>query len=253
MSLITVFAIVFAVVVVLLVLNRAAVGTMWFNLRSALGAGAKSVDSRYAVNNMHQAVEDAKAEISKHTAKLNRSQGQINSLTRQTQDSNREVAVLTSRVQARAVEVRGDTNDKILLDLADQLGKAQLRATEATTELTAQTGLHNQVLEQVKSAVLQADRLEKDAERMGVKLDLSASRAELASVGIDFAKSSAHGKLSAAEGYQKQIQSQIDTNNGAVEVAMQLNPGAKSTATTQWNQEQDAKATLAKLGIGKTE
>lgn len=242
-----------AIIVVALIVNRKAVATLWFNLRSAFGAGAKVVDSKNLVNNMHQSVEDAKADISRHTASLNKSQGQITSLTRESNEASSEVARLTAQVQTRAAEVGGNTDDAVLLDLAQQLSKAQERATEATTELSAQTGLHNQVLEQVKDAVLRADALEKEADRMGVKLDLSASRAELATVGITFAKSGAHSSLNAAEDYKKQIQAQIDTNNGAVEVAKQLNPGTKSTATAAWVAQQDAKATLAKLGIGKPE
>ena len=245
------FMIVVILLLALAVINRKALGTLWFNLRSSVGAGAKAVDARNSVNNMHQAVEDAKEEIHRHTSKPNKSQGQIDSLKRDSATANSEVSVLTSRVHARAYEVNGDTNDAVLLDLAQQLQDAQAKANDLTTELTSQTGLHNQVLEQVKDAVQRADNLEKEANRMGVKLDLSATRAELASVGLNFNKSSAHSSLSAAEDYKKQIQAQIDENNGAVTVAQQLSPATKNTATAAWVAQQDAKAVLAKMGIGK--
>lgn len=252
MNLTTILGILAVVVVVALIVNRRAVATLWFNLRSAFGGAATAVDNKNAVNNMKQAVEDAKSEIAGHTAKLNQSQGQINSLTRESNTANGEVATLTSRVQQRAAEVNGNTDDPILLDLAQQLTDAQTRAADAAKELAAQTTLHNSVLGQVKNAVVKADQLEKQADRLGVKLDLSATRAQLATVGINFQKSSAHSSLNAAAGYADQIQKQIDTNNGAVEVAAQLGTGnPNQTATAEWVQQQNAKATLAALGIGK--
>jgi len=243
--------VILAIIVVLaLLINRKAVGTLWFNIRSSFGAGASAIDSRNAPNNMKQAVDDAKAEITGYVGKLNKSQGQINSLTRESNEANSEVSRLTAQVQMRATEVGGNTDDAVLLDLAEQLTKAQVRAADATHNLSEQTGLHNQVLAQVKDAVTQADDLEKEAERMGVNLDLSATRAELASVGINFQKSSAHSSLAKAAAYKHDIQSQIDTNNGAVEVAKQLSPKQCNTATADWVKQQNAKATLAKLGIG---
>ena len=238
------------IVVVLLFINYKATGTLWFNLRSSYGAGARAIDSRNAANNMKQAVEDAKAEISTYVGKLNKSQGQVESLTRESNEATSEVNRLTAQVQNRATEVHGDTNDAVLLDLAEQLTQAQVRAAEATHNLSEQTSLHNAVLGQVKDAVVTADNLEKDAERMGVNLDLSATRAELASVGINFQKSSAHSALAKASSYKKDIQQQIDTNNGAVEVAKQLSPKKGNAATAYWVAQQNAKATLAKLGIG---
>ncbi len=248
----TIVGIVIAVVVVALIVNRKAVATLWFNIRSAFGGAATAVDNKNAVNNMKQAVDDAKSEIAGHTGRLNQSQGQINSLTRTSNSLNSEVAVLTTRVQERAAQVNGNTDDPILLDLAQQLTDTQARAADAAKELASQTTLHNSVLSQVKDAVVRADNLEKQAERLGVKLDLSATRAQLATVGINFQKSNAHSSLSAAEGYAAQIEKQIDTNNGAVEVAAQLGTGNPSqTASAEWVRQQNAKATLAGLGIGK--
>lgn len=234
----------------LLVLGGKNIKKLFFNARSSASAGVKNIDNSNAVNNMNQAVEDAKAEISTYVTKLNTSQGQIESLTRESTEANSEVNVLTAQVHARSEEVNGNTEDPVLLDLAEQLSAAQVRAADATKELTEQTTLHNTVLGQVKDAVKRADDLEKQAERLGVKLDLSATRAELASVGINFQKSSAHSSLAAAAGYADQIQKQIDTNNGAVEVAKQLNAGSTaSAATAEWKAKQSAKDTLAKLGI----
>jgi chromosome segregation ATPase len=238
---------------VLLVLGAKNVKKLWFNARSSASAGVKNIDKANAVNNMKQAVDDAKGEISGYVSKLNESQGQINSLTRESNEANSEVNVLTAQVNERAREVNGNTDDPVLLDLAEQLSTAQARAADATKELGEQTTLHNSVLTQVKEAVKRADDLEKEADRLGVKLDLSATRAELASVGINFQKSSAHSSLAAASGYAEEIQKQIDTNNGAVEVAKQLNQtSASSAATAEWKAKQSAKATLANLGIGTT-
>lgn len=243
-----VLSIITIVGIVALFVNRKAVSKLWFNLRSFVGAGAASVDARNAVNNMHQAVEDAKADISRYTMRLNESQGLITSFTRNSEQANKEVATLTARIKARAAEVGNNSSDPVLLDLATQLSQTQKRAAETAKHLEEQTELHNTVLVQVRDAVLRADELDREARSMGVNLDLSASRAELASVGLNFERSNVHGSLSAAERYKQEIQKQIDTNNGAVKVAQQLNPG-KSTATAAWEKEQDAKAVLAGMGI----
>ena len=245
-------AIAVVVVLFLLILNRQAVATLWFNLRSSFGGGARAVDSKNAVNNMHQAVADAQAEIQGHTATLNQSQGQIESLTRENNEANSEVNRLTAQVQNRAAEVNGDTNDEVLLDLAGQLTKAQTRAATSAKNLKDQTELHNAVLLQVQDAVANAAELEEQAEQMGVQLDLSASRAQLAQVGINFQKSNVGGKLAAAQKYKEDIQKQIDTNNGAVKVAQDLNPKKGNVKTAAWVAQQNAKETLAKLGIGGT-
>lgn len=246
----TYLAIGVGIVVLLAIVNRRAVSTMFFNLRSTLGAGARSLDSKNAVSNMKQAVEDAKGEIRGYTTKLNKSQGILNSLTRDQKESASEEARLTSRVHERAAQCGGDSNDPVLLDLAAKLGKAKTRSAELTAELKKQTDLHNNVLKQVQDAVVQADELQKEADRLGVKLDLSATQAELASVGIDFKSSSAHSSLANASKYAKDIQAKIDENNAAVTVAAQLNPNAGSEATREWERNQDAKAVLAGLGIG---
>lgn len=238
------------IAVFLLVLNRKAVGTLWFNARSSFGGGARSVDSSNAVNNMHQAVSDAQDEIQRHTATLNSSQGQIESLTRENNTANAEVNRLTYQVQSRAQEVNNNVNDEVLLDLAQQLTKAQTRAATSAKNLKDQTELHNAVLIQVQDAVANAAELEEQADSMGLQLDLSASRAQLAQVGINFQKSSVGGKLAAAAKYKEDIQKQIDTNNGAVKVAQNLNPKKGNEKTAAWVAEQNAKATLAKLGIG---
>lgn len=241
-----------ALVLVLAIVNFKALKTVWFNLRSNTGAAARRMDAGNAVNNMKQAVDDAKTEISGYVGKLNRSQGQINSLKRNHVESQREVNLLTADVKARATEQGVDTeNDQVLLDLADQLDKAQVRFGEVHVDLESQTKLHNQVLNDVKDAMKRAAELESKADRMGVRLDLSATRAELAQVGIDFNSSSANSSLAAAESYEKQIQAQIDTNNGAVEVAGQVNPTTGNAATTDWRRKQGARSVLADLGIGK--
>jgi sugar-specific transcriptional regulator TrmB len=247
----TIALVVGVVVVLALLINRKAVGTLLFNIRSAFGGGARAVDSANAKNNMVQAVEDAQAEIQAHTGKLKESQGQIESLTRSNNEDNSEVARLTAQVQQRAVEVNGNTEDEVLLDLAAQLTKAETRAATSAKNLKDQVNLHNAVLVQVQDAVARAADLEEEAERMGQQLDLSQSRAELAEVGINFQKSGVGGKLAAAEKYKADIQRQIDTNNGAVVVAQQLNPKKENVKTAAWVAQQNAKATLAKLGIGK--
>ncbi len=253
MSLTNVILLVLVAVVIALIINRKAVGTLWFNIRSAFGAGARTVDKANAVNNMKQTIDDAKSDISRYTGKLNESNGLINSMTRESETSKKEVAVLTVQVHQRAEEVNGNTNDPVLLDLAGKLSKAEIRAHDAAHELEEQVALHNSVLVQVQEAVTTCAQLEEEAESMGVKLDLSASRAELASVGINFQKTGAHGKLAKAEEYKKEIQKQIDANNGAVTTAKQLNVGTGDTTqkTKEWLAAQSAKDTLAKLGIGK--
>ncbi len=251
-TLLTVVGVVVALVLVLAIVNFNALKTLWFNARSSAGAAARRVDAGNAVNNMKQAVDDAKAEISGYVGKLNKSQGQINGLNREKAESEREVKQLTADVNARAAEPGVDPdNDGVLLDLAEQLDKAQVRLGEIVTDLESQTKLHNQVLNDVKEAMKRAAELEAKADRMGVRLDLSATRAELAQVGIDFKSSSANSSLAAAESYEKQIQAQIDTNNGAVEVAAQVNPSTGNAATADWRRKQGARGVLADLGISK--
>jgi hypothetical protein len=237
----------------LLVLNRKAVSTLWFNLRSAFGGSARAVDQANAKNNMAQAVADAQEEIHNHAVKLKHSQGMIESLTRENNEANSEVARLTAQVQSRAKEVNNNTSDEVLLDLAGKLTKAKTRAATSAKNLKDQCELHNMVLEQVQTKVAEAAELEEEAERMGQQLDLSSSRADLAEVGINFEKSGVGGKLAAAKKYKEDIQRQIDANNGAVTVAQQLNPKKENQKTAAWVAEQSAKETLASLGISSSE
>lgn len=239
------------VLAVLAVINRKAVSTFFYNIRSYLGGAARAMDSRNAVNNMKQSVDDAKAEIQGHVVKLNQSQGQIDSLTRDVTTYKSEENQLIGMIRERATEVNGDENDAVLQDLATQLANVRQNLADRTADLTEQTTLHNQVLAQVKDAVLRADNLEKQADRLGVKLDMSESRAQLATVGLNFQKSGAQSSLSDAERYQQEIQKQIDANNGAVKVAQQLAPTGSGAATATWQAQRNAKSILKDLGVTK--
>lgn len=243
----TIATVIALVVLVALIANRKAVATVWFNFRSLIGLGARKLDAKNAVANMKQAVEDTKRELQSRQRTLAKSQAQIDSLTRNATESQTEAARYKKRIQDRHAEVPNEPNDAILLDLASKFAAAQKRSAELESELSTQKSLHENVIAQIKEAVTRADRLEKDAASMGVKLDLATQRAELAEACNSFS-CTASSSLSAAEEYRKKIQDSIDEQNAAVTVACQLQP-QHNAESKKWEADQDAKAVLASMGI----
>ena len=211
-----------AVVVVFLVtffvLNPKAAGRIGFLGKSKLGRIGRAAEGADPIGQMRQAADDAADKIVAAREALVRAEGAKAALGRQVEADRREVSVLTARINRLLDQGESPDSPKVR-ELADDLGRARKYLVDNERQLADNERLCTEALEVIKRENDKVLDLEREADQLEVRLDVSNAQAAVAGVADILQPGRVHMTLhGAASKFREIAQKQIDENNARMRV-----------------------------------
>lgn len=208
----TVLLTVGVVVLILAVLNRKALGNVFNALRAQVGKAGRAAANADPLANYQQAIDDAVESVKKAKQGMQRGVALISSVERQVTSGTAEVNRLTIRVQKAVNDGDENRSREYAAALAD--AERNLKANEE--QLKAHRGQYDDFVTQVKVQQEKIARYQREAQALGVQLQLSEANKEFAEFSRSFnVNTTSFDGLSAQ---REAVLRKIDENNAAGKV-----------------------------------
>jgi phage shock protein A len=171
---------VFAVVVVLVaIFNRKAFKRLFEAGNAQVGKAGRAAWERDPLAIYQQRIDDATGEIQEATTAVEGHKGLVNSLGRQVEDGNREVAVLDARVQASLKDDPDDKSGKAA-GYVQQLQRAQENLERNKAQHQKALTLYNNNIKKIQLARQKIKDAENEGKQLGVELKMAKTEAAIA-------------------------------------------------------------------------
>lgn len=209
MTLMTVLLTVGVVLLFLAVLNRKALGNVFDALRAQVGKAGRAAANADPLANYQQAIDDAVENVKKAKQGMQRGMSLINSVERQVNSGTAEVNRLTIRVQ-KAVDSNDENRAR---EYAAALAEAERNLKANQEQLKSHAGQYNDFVAQVKTQQDKIVRCQREAQALGVQLQLSEANKEFTDFSRNFnVNATSFDGLSAQ---REAVLRKIDENNAA--------------------------------------
>jgi phage shock protein A len=230
-------------VVVLLVLNRRALGNMLFAARAQVGELGRAVKNADPVANYKQAIDDGLDTIDRSKKSLETVATQVRSLNRQVEEGQKEKARLENRI--RAALNNGDPN-KTATEYAIQLESVERNLGSNQEQLTRTKSLYDGFAKTIESNQKKVADARREIADLGVQLEQSEREKELTKFAAEFDKGVDLGNGLAEA--RASIQQKIDANRAAGDVALSTSTQRQAEmADEELERQQRAEDILARF------
>jgi phage shock protein A len=206
---------------ILFVMNRRAGGKIAFLGKSKLGRLGRRAEESDPVGQMRQAAEDAGEKIANAREALIRAEGAKSALERQVAADQREVNVLTARIN-RALDQGEDAGSPKVRELGEELARAQKYLAENQRQLADNIKLCTEATEVIKHENEKVMGLAREADRLEVRLDVSNAQAAVADVATHLNGPALAGATNSAAKFREIAERKIDENNARLRVVSAL-------------------------------
>lgn len=199
------------VVLVVAVLNRRALYDFFTAARAQVGKAGRAVRGADPMANYQQTIDDAADAIKTAKQGMQRVIAIINSVKRRVETATQEKA----KAEARIKKSLENNDQEKAREYAILLGEIEGNLTDGQEQLKRHEEEYSFFCEEIKKQQRRVERAERDAQSLGVRLEMSQANKELSEFKSSFSTGDA---LSGLDEHREAVLRQIDANNAASQV-----------------------------------
>jgi phage shock protein A len=206
-----------AVAAVVLLVNRRAAGQAGYFAKSQVGKAGRWFGRQDPVGQMRQAADDAKGNIAQAREALVRAEAMKSSLERQIRADRSEEATLTARIHKR-LDAGAAPADPDVGRLAEALARAKKSLAANEQQLRDNAEFYDSTLRAAQGEAAKIGDIERRADRLQVRLDLSDAQGKLAELANRFKPGAMNGAAKTAAEFEEVAERKIEENRARLKV-----------------------------------
>lgn len=205
------------VIAVFAIFNMRALSKIVHFGKSQAGKIGRAAEQLDPINQMREAAEEAKDQVTVAREALIKNKALKDSLERQVARNKVEIARAENKLKKYKEENRTKTDPEVI-KAAEQLAQARNDLAVNEKQLEIQATLYSNTMESARKAVVRITSIEQRAANLEARLDTSKAQAELAEMLNAYNPASVNGAVGKAEKFADFAESQIAQNQAKLQV-----------------------------------